>query len=282
MFEHVLVSLLVVASVSFFAWVAFGIIGNAIARLKQRYPIRSRSDLRDLLLFLDRRAIAVLSLCMGAISVGAGILLGGWLTATMFGVGGAAAPPLFVGIYRKRRIRSFERQLVDALQSLANGLRAGLTIPQALEQIAREATAPLGQEFALLVKELKVGVQLDDALANLASRVESDDLSLVVVSTSTARQLGGNMAEMLETIGGTIRERFRLQGKIAALTSQGKMQGWIVASLPLLLGAVMRHMRPDLVEPMLDHVFGYALVAAVVLLEAVGLFFIRKIVNVDV
>jgi len=116
----------------------------------------------------------------------------------------------------------------------------------------------------------------------MSKRVGSDDLELVVVSTNISRQLGGNMAEMFETISGTIRERFRLEGKIDALTSQGRMQGWIVASMPLALGVVLNYMRPDLMEPMMDHWFGYVLVAIILIMEALGILIIRRIVNIDV
>jgi tight adherence protein B len=116
----------------------------------------------------------------------------------------------------------------------------------------------------------------------MAKRVGSDDLELVVVSTNISRQLGGNMAEMFEVLSGSIRERFRLEGKIDSLTSQGRMQGWIVAALPLLLGLVLNYMRPDLMEPMMDHIFGYILVALILIMEALGIFIIRKIVNIDV
>jgi tight adherence protein B len=171
---------------------------------------------------------------------------------------------------------------VDALQAMANAFKAGLTFPQAIEHVAREGMPPLSQEFGLFVKEVKLGVPLEEALVNMAKRVGSDDLELVVVSTNIARQLGGNMAEMFETISSTIRERFRLEGKIDALTSQGKMQGWIVASMPLLLGLVLNQMRPDLMGPMLDHMFGYILVAVIAVMEALGIFIIRRIVNIDV
>jgi tight adherence protein B len=90
------------------------------------------------------------------------------------------------------------------------------------------------------------------------------------------------MAEMFETISSTIRERFRLEGKIDALTSQGKLQGWIVAAMPLVLGLVLKYMRPDLMLPMLNHWFGYVLVAVICVMEALGIFIIRRIVSIDV
>jgi len=126
------------------------------------------------------------------------------------------------------------------------------------------------------VKEVKLGVPLEEALINMGRRVGSDDLELVVVATNIARQLGGNMAEMFETISNVIRERFRLEGKIDALTSQGKLQGWVVAAMPAILGMVLNYMRPDLMEPMMDHWFGYILVTIIAIMEVLG------VVNIDI
>ena len=129
---------------------------------------------------------------------------------------------------------------------------------------------------------MKLGVPLEEALINMAKRVGSDDLELVVISTNISRQLGGNMAEMFETIGSTIRERFRLEGKIDSMTSQGKMQGWIVSAMLIALGVVLNYMRPDLMEPMMDHWFGYCLIAIILVMEVLGILIIRRIVNIDV
>src|SRR5205807_2425246 len=160
--------------------------------------------------------------------------------------------------------------------------RAGLTLQQSVEQVGKESQPPLRQELGLFTKEVKLGVPIEEALVNLASRVGSEDLELVATSTNIARQLGGNMAEMFETIAGTIRERFRLEGKIRALTSQGKLQGLIVASLPLGVGLFLNWYRPDLMEPMFERAYGYILVCAIVLLEAIGFVLVRKIVAIDV
>ncbi|MFL5246424.1 MAG: type II secretion system F family protein, partial [Myxococcales bacterium] len=132
------------------------------------------------------------------------------------------------------------------------------------------------------VKEVKLGVSVEDGLVAMAERVKSEDLELVVTSTNIARQLGGNMAEMFETTAATIRERFRLEGKIKSLTSQGKLQGFIVALLPLGVGLAFNWVRPDLVQPMFDGWFGYVVVAIIAILEAIGFVIIRKIVSIDV
>jgi tight adherence protein B len=184
--------------------------------------------------------------------------------------------------YRKRRIVRFNGQLVDALQAMANAFKAGLTFQQSIEQIAKDSMIPLQQEFTLFVKEAKLGVPIEEALNNMSKRVGSDDLELVATATNISRALGGNMAEMYETLSNTIRERFRLEGKIDAMTSQGKMQGWVVGAMPLVLGVVLNYMRPDLMQPMLDHIFGYLLVLAIIVMEVLGMLVIRRIVNIDI
>src|SRR5262249_29248151 len=163
--------------------------------------------------------------------------------------------------------RLFNAQLTDALQQMSNALRAGLTFQQAMDQVGRESSAPLRQEFGLFTKEVKLGVPVEEALVNMAARVGSEDLELVATSTNIARQLGGNMAEMFETIAATIRERFRLEGKINALTSQGKLQGWIVSLMPLAIGLVLNARNPELMEPMFDTAFGYIVVSGIIALE---------------
>jgi len=274
--------LLTTGSVFFFALVIFGVLSKAYEQYQERYVVRSMNDLSDMFLFIDARQMMVLNICSMGLMIIIGWLVFNPLVTVIFAILGFFMPMMLIKYYRNRRIKKFNVQLVDALQSMANAFKAGLTFPQAIEHVAREAQPPLSQEFSLFVKEIKLGVPMEEGLINMAKRVGSDDLELVVVSTNISRQLGGNMAEMFETISGTIRERFRLEGKIDALTSQGRMQGWIVSALPLALGVVLNYMRPDLMEPMMDHIFGYILVAIILIMEALGILVIRKIVSIDV
>jgi tight adherence protein B len=244
--------------------------------------VKSVSDLSDMFLFIDPGQVLILNITLTIVMAGLGYYFGGPLLFALLAFFGFILPGNGIAYYRKRRIKKFNTQLVEALQQMSNALKAGLTFAQAIEAIAKESIAPLHQEFGLFVKEVKLGVNLDDALMNMAKRVGSDDLELVATSTNIARSLGGNMAEIFETIGSTIRERFRLEGKIDALTSQGRLQGWIVASMPLVLGMVLNWMRPDLMNPMFDDYFGYLLISGVFIMEALGIFLIRKIVNIDV
>ena len=148
--------------------------------------------------------------------------------------------------------------------------------------MARTANVPLSQEFALTVREVRMGTSQEDALENLAARVDSEDLALVVTAINTAKTVGGNMAEMLDTLSNTIRERFRIEGRIRALTAQGKLQGWIIGAMPALVWIAFDAVRPDLTRPMMHHWFGYSMVALVVVMELLGAFLIRRVIAVRV
>jgi tight adherence protein B len=277
-----IVLLLVTGAVFFFALVIFGVLSKAYEQYQERYVVKSMNDLSDMFLFIDPRQMLVLNIAsMCLLGLFAWVVFNPLLAVGAF-IFGFFAPMLMVRYYRGARIRKFNTQLVDALQAMANAFKAGLTFQQGIEHVAREAQPPLNQEFGLFVKEAKLGVPLEEALVNMAQRVGSDDLELVVTATNISRQLGGNMAEMFETLSSTIRERFRLEGKIDALTSQGKLQGWVVSAMPVVLGMVLNYMRPDLMQPMLDHIFGYILVAAIALMEIMGILIIRRIVNIDI
>jgi tight adherence protein B len=277
-----IVLLLVTGSVFFFSLVIFGVLSKAYEQYQERYVVKSMNDLSDMFLFIDPRQMLILNIASMCLCGIMSYVILNPLVAVLMTIFGFFLPMLLVKYYRRRRIRKFNTQLVDALQAMANAFKAGLTFPQAIEHVSKEAPPPLSQEFSLFVKEVKLGVPLEEALINMGKRVGSDDLELVVVSTNIARQLGGNMAEMFETISATIRERFRLEGKIDAITSQGKLQGWVVSAMPAVLGLVLNSMRPDLMQPMLNHIFGYVLVACICVMEALGVLIIRRIVNIDI
>lgn len=266
----------------FLTMVVLGVLSKAYEQYQERYIVKSMNDLSDMFLFIDPRQMLILNVAsMLLLGVGSYLLINPLVAigATIFGF---FLPMMLVKHYRLRRIKKFNAQLVDALQAMANGFKAGLTFQQSLEQVAKDSYPPLQQEFGLFVKEAKLGVPLEEALNNMARRVGSDDLDLVATATNISRQLGGNMAEMYETLSSTIRERFRLEGKIDALTAQGKLQGWVVAAMPLILGVVLNYMRPDLMQPMLDHLFGWALVTAIIVMEILGIIIIRRITNIDI
>ncbi|RLB59452.1 MAG: secretion system protein F [Deltaproteobacteria bacterium] len=274
--------LVVMAAVFMFTLLAMSVLGRAFERYQERYVVKSVGELSNMFLFIDGRQLLVLNICLTALLVLVGLFFFGVFFTVILGALGFFLPTLVVKYFRHRRIKRFNVQLVDSLTAMSNAFKAGLTFPQAMEHVAQDADPPLSQEFRLFVREIKLGVPMDEALLAMAERVGCEDLDLVVTSTIISRQLGGNMAEMFDTIAATIRERFRLEGKIDALTSQGRMQGWVVASLPLALGLVVNYMRPDLMEPMFESLYGYVLIGIIILMELLGIWFIRKIVNINV
>jgi len=262
--------------------VIFSVVKRALEEYEGRYTTKGTQSLENMFFFVTTRQLLVLTVSVSAVFFIIGLVALNVVVGLILGAFGFAFPLLGIRYLKKRRIAKFERQLVDALSQMSAAFKAGLTLPQAADNIAREMQPPLGQEFGLLVKEIKLGIPMEEALSNMAARVNSEDLDLAVTSTNIARQLGGNMAEMYDIISATIRERFRLEGRIKALTAQGKMQGWVVASMPLVVGAAFYYFRPDLMKPMLHSNFGIALVGTVFIMEVLGMLMIRKIVNIDV
>jgi len=277
-----IIVLCIFGAVFVFALIVLSIFSKGLEEYEERYLTKGSSDLTEMFYFIYPRQLLVLTLVVATLFAFLGWVLFNWFMALGLGVVGFLIP--FIGIkkLREKRIQKFEGQLVDALVQMSAAFRAGLTLAQACESLSEEMPPPLSQEFGLFVKEIKLGVQQEDGLQNMANRVGSEDLQLVVTATNISKQLGGNMAEMYDIISGTIRERFRLEGRIRALTAQGKMQGWVVGAMPLILAVILNYMRPDLMEPMLHSNFGYSLIALVVVMEVIGIFLIRRIVNIDV
>jgi len=277
-----LVALFTFIAVFILVVVVSAIISRGLEQYEDRYASKGTQTLEGMFMFVTPRQILVLSLALGCIFFLLGLAAMNFVAGLILGTVGFVTPMAGIRHLRKKRIQKFDRQLVDALVQMAAAFKAGLTLSQAAENIAREMPAPIGQEFDLFVKEIKLGVTVEEALENMSYRVGSEDLELVVISTNVSRQLGGNMAEMYDIIASTIRERFRLEGKIQSLVAQGKMQAWVVASMPLILGLVLNHCRPDLMQPMLHHRFGYILIGCIILMEIMGIWLIRQIVTIDV
>ena len=183
---------------------------------------------------------------------------------------------------RRRRLDALERQLPDALLILAGGMKAGVSLTQALQQLVAESRPPLSQELDLLLREQRLGVALDTALDNLDRRVPLQSVTLVVAALRIATETGGQLAETLERAAQTLRSKLAMEAKIRALTSQGKLQAIVVGALPLLLIAVLQRMEPQAMGLLFTTSAGWATLAVIVLLELAGIATIRRIVDIDV
>jgi tight adherence protein B len=187
------------------------------------------------------------------------------------------------------RLNAFNKQLPDTITLIANALRAGSSFLQAIEMVVREAQPPISLEFGRVVREVNLGLAFDVALDNMVRRVRSDDLELMATAITIQHQVGGNLAEILDSIAFTIRERVRIKGEIRTLTAQQRMSGYVVALLPILLAAGMTVIAPNFMSPMFENppaVLGLPLGVVLLSLGAfsmfIGFLLIRKIVAIEV
>ena len=191
-------------------------------------------------------------------------------------------PRFAVRFLRKRRFKQFEQQLPDALLMVSGALRAGASLTVAMEGMVKEQRPPLAQEFSLMLREQRLGVDFDTALRNMEKRLPMPDFVMVVAGMRISREVGGNLADILETLADTLRRKQQMEGKIAALTAQGKMQGLVMTGLPLFLMLILTHMEPEAMAPLYNTWYGYATLAVIGVMEVIGYVAIQKITTIDV
>jgi tight adherence protein B len=191
-------------------------------------------------------------------------------------------PLMFVRMKRARRFSKFEQELPEASDLIVNALRAGHSLVSALGLVANEAAEPVGQEFRLCFEEQNYGLELRTAMANLVARVPIQDLRIVVAAILIQKESGGNLAEVLEKTSEVIRERFRLKRQVQVHTAQGRMTGWILTFLPLVLGIGLYLIAPDNISLLWKRDIGVKLLYASVIMTITGGFIIQKIVNIDI
>jgi tight adherence protein B len=172
--------------------------------------------------------------------------------AVILGVVGIFAPPLVLRFRERRRSRRFNDQLGDVLVLLSNALKAGYSFPQAMASIAKSASPPVSEEFARANREIQLGVNPDEALSHMVTRINSEDLDLVVTAVQIQRVVGGNLAEILDNIAFTIRERIRIKGEIRTLTAQARASGYIITALPVGLALILQAINPAYLSPMFN------------------------------
>lgn len=195
---------------------------------------------------------------------------------------GILIPPMLVGSARKKRLKKFSNQLNDSLAIMSNALRAGFSLLQAMELVSKEMPNPISKEFARTFREINYGTSTEEALQNLVKRVNSDDMDLLVTAVLIQRQVGGNLAEILDNISHTIRERIRIQGEIRTLTAQGKISGLIIGLIPPILVVILLIMNPDYVKPLFSTQVGLLLLAAGIIGEIIGIILIKRIITIDI
>jgi tight adherence protein B len=219
------------------------------------------------------------------------LVAGGVLGVVRFGLGwqfvaaavGAYLVPMrYVRWRQSRRLNDFNRRLPDTLSLLSNALKAGLSLPQAIEAVARNSSPPISEELDRVVREMKLGMSSTQSLANMVRRVGSEDMDLIVTAISIHSSVGGNLARILDSISTTIRQRVQVKGQIRALTAQARASGWVITLLPFVVAAILYVITPSYFRVMVTDTGGRILLALALLSILIGNYFVRRITNFKV
>lgn len=205
--------------------------------------------------------------------------------AILAGIFGMFLPQIYVARSKSGRLKAFNNQLGDMLNLMVNGLRAGYSTLQAMEAVSKELPAPISVEFRRVVQEMQLGLSMEDALDHLVRRITSDDLDLVITAINVQREVGGNLAEILDVISYTIRERVRIQGEIAALTAQGRATAWVISALPIILVVLLFLVnRPYIMQFFNPETRGCGIPIIVLagIMVIAGFAVVQKIVKIDI
>ncbi len=266
---------------------------NVLAKRGLAGSIRAQLRKADLKLTVTEYLLlhVVLSFGLGAL----GLLVRGVVAGGLGFIGGFFLPRIYVSIRQAKRLRDFNNQLSDILNLWVNSLRAGYSIPQAMEAVAREAPPPASIEFKRVVAEISIGIPMETALNNMLSRIASEDLDLVFTAVNIQREVGGNLAEILETISETIRQRVRIKGEIRTLTASGRTTGTVIGALPIILSIFLYLINPNYMGqlffgpekggafiPGLPIPCGWPMIGLGLGMMAIGLAIINRIVDIEV
>jgi tight adherence protein B len=200
----------------------------------------------------------------------------------IIGLVAGAAPMMYVLQKRKRRFHKFEQELPEALDLMVSALRAGHSLVSALGLVARESPDPIGPEFRICFEEQNYGLELRTAMNNLLTRVPLQDLRIVATAILIQKESGGNLAEVLDKTAHVIRERYRLKRQVLVHTAQGRLTGWILSFLPIVLGIGLYMVNPKAMSLLWHRPIGLKLIYTAIALTVAGALIIRKIVNMEV
>ncbi|MEM6283333.1 MAG: type II secretion system F family protein [Chloroflexota bacterium] len=248
---------------------------------KNQRTLLSRADLK-----ITVAEFAILHvITMGAVFAATYFVFfrGNLIFAILGGFIGFFLPRIYVARQVSTRLIRFENQLPDTLGLWVNALRSGYSVLQSVEAISKDSPEPTATEFGRVVREVQLGINVEDALDHLLERVDSEDLDLVITAVNIQREVGGNLAEILEVIANTIRERVKLKGEIRVLTTQGRTTGYIISALPILLALLLNTINPGFIGPLFENrACGWPMVGAGLALIGMGTAAIQKIVDIEI
>lgn len=248
-------------------------------RFKAGSKISSQLESAGILL----RAEEFILVWAAATLIPSGLLLffnGSAVTAVGLALAGAIIPPLVVSSARKRRLSLFEKQLGDALGIISNCLRAGFTFQQAMESISNEMPEPISKEFTKTLREMRLGIPMDAAMDSFVRRMCNDDLGMIVSAVLIQRQVGGNLADIIDSVSVTVRDRLKIKGELKVMSASGRISGMVIGLLPVFLMGVLMVLNPSYVMTFFDTTLGIVMLVIAGIMELTGFTIVQKIVNI--
>ncbi|MCJ8337761.1 MAG: type II secretion system F family protein [Pseudomonadales bacterium] len=240
-------------------------------------------NLEDMYLFIDPQQLFIANIvALLLVPILAYLFTGNFSIALLVIAVLIVIPFMAYKSMRKKRLKKFEQQLPDVLVMISGALASGSSLNMALQSVMLEQQAPISQEFMLFVREQRIGVDFDTSLRNMERRIPLLDFSMFSAAMRISREVGGDLGEVLSTLADTLRRKSSMEGKIDALTAQGRMQGIVMTGLPILLGGLLFTLEPEAMSKLFTTPMGWGLLSVIVVMEVLGYIFISKITSIDV
>ena len=277
------IQIVLFVSISLFIYLLLKSAVFSVEKYSKSFSRTTELSLRKLYIFADTRKLGVaygFSLILLPLVLwlsGAGLVV--VIAALVFTL---LAPRKLIAHLADNRKSRIKAALPDALSQISGAMRAGSTFSTAVESYAREAEGALGQEFSLLLREQRMGTPLDEALENLAERIQSEEIDLFASAAMIANEVGGNLAEILFGLSETLRRKIEMEGKIESLTAQGRLQGRVVSALPYLILLPLIYFEPEATYPMFTSLLGWCFLLVIITMDLIGSVLIKKIVSIDI
>ncbi len=250
---------------------------------RQDFTTSASSNMADMFMFVDpNRLFRINLIVLVVVPIVVWLLLGDWITtlATFFII--LIFPTYYYRSMKKKRLAMIEAQLPDALAMVAGSMRAGASLSIALDNLVAEQPAPLSQEFEIFTQEQRLGVDFELSLDNMEKRIPMQDFAMLMTALRINREVGGNLADTIDSLGDTLRRKGTMEGKIQSLTAQGKLQGIVMTGLPVLLGVLLNFLEPEAMSKLWTTGIGWTVLAVVIVMEILGYLMISKITSIDV
>lgn len=250
---------------------------------KETFKQSATANMEDMFMFVDPNVLFMANIAaILMIPLLLWLATGEFIIALSVFIALIVIPATIYKMMRRKRLKRFEEQLPDGLAMLSGAMRAGASLNIALEGLVKEQSPPLSQEFELFMREQRIGVDFEDSLEHMEKRLPVQDFLMVCAALRINREVGGNLAEILDTLADTLRKKRAMESKIDSLTAQGRLQGIVMTGLPILLGLLLNWLEPEAMGRMFSTTIGWLVFGVSAIMLTLGFIWIKKITSIDV